>query len=109
MKKYSELKNIFSQLSFNCEEYNYETNEEIDLPYCAYAKNDYEPTGADGVVYINIINVRLMLIDSDDNKQYQNEIETLFNNNEIYYDKSIDFVEDERVFTIQYDFEVLDG
>lgn len=109
MIKYSELNELFSKLSFPCTEYNFEIEEEIALPYAAYAKYDDSIVHADGVNLCNILLTRLIFLDSEADSSYQKEIENLFEDNEIGYVRSYEHDNEQRFYITTYSFSTIDG
>lgn len=107
MIKYSQIDDIFSGLSFSCEEYRLFDDDDIELPYCVYIAAETNPVSADGFNYITILTVRLVLVDDDINSGSQQEVETIMNNHNIFNTKSIDFDDENRLYTFTYEFEAL--
>lgn len=109
MIKYSQIKELTSKLSFKCDEYNLETDEEIDIPYSAYIRYDGDSIYADGINLLNFLYVRIILIDSEVNSIQQQEIKDLLESNEISYSFNYSFDEEHRIHTTSFTFEVIDG
>lgn len=109
MIKYSEIKDLLSKLSFECEEYNLETDEEIDLPYAAYIRYDGSPIYGDCTNLFNLLYVRIILIDREVNSINQQEVKDLLGNNEISYTFNYSFDDELRIHTTSFTFEVLDA
>lgn len=109
MIKYSDIQDVFKLNGVEAIEYNYETDEDISTPFVVYVASEGSSFGADGVNYINMLNIRLALIDEFFKSETADMIEKTFNDNCITYDKNIEFDNDSRLFTTQYTFDVIDG
>ena len=109
MIKYSEIHDVFIENEIDAIEYNYESNEEIDTPFVVYVATDGASFGADGINYLNLVNIRLALTDVFINTETMRLVEKTLDENFIRYDKNIDFDNDSRLYSIQYSFNVLDG
>jgi len=108
MISYSHLKTMFQGLSFDCEEYNIETNSIIDLPYAVYILTNANTVSADGSVLMSTLSIRLILVDTEITSSSQNELDNLLDSNDVFYTKAYDYEEDERIYSVTYEFEVLD-
>lgn len=109
MVKYSEIQDIFKLNGVDAIEYNYETDEDITTPFVVYVATESNSFGADGINYINLLNIRLALIDDFINTPTIELIEKTLADNYIRYEKNIEFDNESRLFSTQYTFEVIDG
>lgn len=107
MIKYSDLKNMFKELDFEVEEYSYETIEPTKIPFGVYAVTGNQELSADGITYIDIPNVRFVYVDEDYNFPKQKQIDKLFRDYGIFFDKEFDNDPDEKAYTITYQFSVI--
>lgn len=108
MIKYSQIENIFASYDIEVHEYNVETNEDIYTPYVVYTATGGNTFGADSINYFNTLDVGLALIDETLDFAMQRRIEKVFDDNSVTYDKQINFDNDQRVYSIAYNFEVID-
>ena len=108
MLKYSEIQNAFKDNNIDIVEYNVETNEILELPFVVYVAEDGDMFNADGVNYVNFLNVGVVMIDETMNFDLQRKIEEVFYTNEITFEKNITFAEDERLYTVTYMIQVYD-
>ena len=99
---------IIAENSITITEYNVETNEDIELPYLVYIADDSNSFSADGVNYINFINVAIVLIDQSLNFELQQGIEQVFYKNDVFFEKNITFADEERLYTITYTIQAYD-
>ena len=60
---------------------------------------------ADGRVYHKITEVRVELYADEKNPDMEHAVETVFDNHDIYYDKSEVWIESERLYEVMYSFE----
>ena len=61
---------------------------------------------ADGEVFYKVAEVRVELYTDEKNPDLENTIETIFDNHDIYYDKSEVWIPEEKLYEILYSFEV---
>ena len=108
MIKYTELESIFLDVDITIHEYNIETNDLIDLPYVVYIATDGNAFEADGINYFKTLSVGLAIIDETMNFALQRKIEEVFSAHYVSFDKTINFDDDARLYTITYNFEVID-
>lgn len=109
MLKYSELQSAFDEYDIPVEEYNIETDEEITVPYIAYVVSDGDSFGADGINYLQLLNVNLVMIDEKLNFDLQNQIEQVLSANSLSFNKTINFDEANRLYSVTFYFNVLEG
>ncbi len=108
MIKYSDIETTFASYDLIVHEYNIETDEEIETPFIVYTATDGEAFNADGVNFINFLNISMALIDETMNFPLQEMIEKVFADNDISFDKNINFDDGERLYSIGYTFTVFD-
>ena len=109
MIKYSEIKTIFNNAEITIYEYNVELNEEqIETPLVVYQATSGDYFGADGINYLNLLNVAIALIDETMNFSMQKQIECVLDNVDISYDKNISFDDENRLYTVVYYISVID-
>lgn len=108
MIKYSEIESVFLSSDLVVHEYNLETDDDIDLPYLVYATAEGESFSADGICYYKTLIVALAFVDATINFALQRKIEKVFDENGTFYDKSLTFNDDSRLYTITYSFVVED-
>lgn len=110
MIKYTEIEQCFLNGGVKVHEYNIEVQEddEIGLPFVVYTVTDSEPFEADGLNYLNFLNITMAVISETIDFNLIRTIEDVFNNNGIVFDKSIRLDDDARLYTINYQFSVID-
>lgn len=108
MLKYSEIKNAFAESGIKVEEYRAESNEELDPPIIVFIANEGEYFRADGINYLKMLNMTLVVVDSDIQFELQKRIESVFKGLNVVFDKSVNFDEEWRFFQITYTFSVID-
>lgn len=109
MIKYSEIKDVFSPLGINVEEFSIKDVDEIEPYYLVYFKGNTSPYYADGINYINFVQVRAILDVDDIEHQVVKKLDEILNDNGISFDKDYNYIPDERLFELTYEFEVFDG
>ena len=109
MLKYSELQSAFSEYGISIEEYNIETDEDITVPYIAYVATDGDFFGADGVNYLQLLNINLVMLDEKMNFELQQSIEEVLNTYSISFNKNINFDEANRLYSVSFFFNVMEG
>lgn len=107
MIHYDKIKEAFASMPFPIEEYEYESNEEILLPYACYLISSVEPVYADGITLFNTLTINLLYITDALDLDEQSSIEQCMSQNGLAYDKNIDFDEEQRVYTVVYTFTAL--
>lgn len=108
MVKFTELESIFSESDVAINKYSYETDEEIDLPYLVYDATSGESFGADGISFFKTLIISLALIDESPNFAMQRKVESVLDSNTVYFEKSISFDDNSRLYTVIYTFSVVD-
>ena len=109
MIKYSDIQRLFNAENLAIEEYNVQLNEEqIETPFLVYQATNDDDFGADGVNYIKILNVIILMVDEVLNFPLQRKIESIFVDNGVSYDKRTNFDDEERLYAISYNIEVFD-
>ncbi len=108
MIKYSELESTFHDANLEIFEYNLETNEEIDLPYLVYDAVQGESYSADGIAFFKTLIISLGMIDETLNFGMQRAIEKVLDDNTTYFDKQINYDDGARLYSVTYNFFVLD-
>lgn len=108
MLKYSEIEKVFLDNGVNVVEYNVETIETIEPPIIVYSVMEGESFLADSINYLKMWSVSLAIVDQDYNFELQRKIEKVLDTNNTMFDKSINFDEEWRFYTISYTFSVLD-
>ena len=77
------------------------------LPYLVYLVDEQRYFAADNVVYQKIASVRLELYSDRKNFAAEEQIERIFEEDEIVYDKYEEYIESEKLFEQVYEFEVM--
>ena len=77
------------------------------LPYIVYYAEGYESTYADSVNYQNVIQLRIELYSDSKNFEKENAIEDLLTNLELPYAKDETWIDEEQIWMIIYELEVL--
>lgn len=77
-----------------------------DPPYIAWTEEGTSNFGADGVVYHEIHNIVVELYSVTRNLTTEAAIENAFANNGIYWEKTIDFVDDENIYVTTYNISI---
>ena len=80
--------------------------ESPEPPFICFLLPASDNFSADGEVYHKITEVRVELYSDEKNPDRENTVETIFNNHDIYYDKSEVWIADERLYEVMYSFEV---
>lgn len=110
MLKYSELEQTFDDYGITVEEYNIETDDElVETPYIAYVVSDADSFGADGINYLKLLNINLVMIDEKLNFDLQRNIETVLSDNSLSFNKTINFDENNRLYSVSFFFNVMDA
>ena len=72
-------------------------------PYIVYLFNDSNNFGADNKVYIKANNYQIELYSAIKDLASEKLIEDLFDENEIYYDKTETFIDKEKLYQVLYE------
>ena len=110
MIKYSEIENLFSDKGIEIHEYNIElvSSQQIETPIVIYTRTNEDSFEADGINFMNFVSVTLALIDETRNIPMQNLIQSVLYENDTTYDKSTNFDDEERLYSVSYIFTVID-
>lgn len=108
MIRYRKIDEAFASLPFPIKEYEYESNEEILLPYACYIISSIEPVYGDGITMFNTLTINLLYITDVLDLEEQKAIELCMTDNGLAYEKTIDFDEEERVYTVVYTFTAIE-
>lgn len=110
MIKYSELQSLFEQLNIRVEEFSIKNqDEEIEPYFLIYVKTGAEYRYADGVNYYGLASCKAYLEVDDLKDEVITNLENIFIKNGVAFEKSIEYIPDDRVFELLYDFVVNDG
>lgn len=80
----------------------YGENECPSMPFITYFPEQSSNFSADGIVYTRIINIEVDLWFKDYNEPYEENLEAMFNENEIYWEKTLETDEDEHCIRAIY-------
>lgn len=80
----------------------YGENECPNMPFITYFPEESNNFSADGIVYARIINLQVDLWFNDYNQPYEENLEAVFNQNGIYWEKSLEPDEDEKCIRASY-------
>ena len=81
-------------------------NEPPGLPYIVYLFTFSENLGADNKVYQKIDNYQIELYSEKKDLAREQLIENLFDENDIYYDKSETYIESEEMYQVVYEIQI---
>lgn len=109
MINFTELNSVFANSGIAINKYSYETDEEIDLPYLVYDATSGESFGADGISFFKTLIISLAVIDESPNFSVQRKVEEVLDENTVYFEKSISFDDNSRLYTVIYTFSVIDN
>jgi len=108
MLKYSEIESAFLEEDIVATEYNVETLETIEPPIVVYTVTDGESFQADSINYFKMWSVNLAIVDQDYCFSLQRKIEKVLDTHNTMFDKTVNFDEEWRFYTISYTFSVID-
>lgn len=75
-------------------------------PFCTYSVNNEDNVTADGKTAITVFSTRVDLCTEHRNFTLENELEVIFAQNSITFEKTILWIDSEKMFQITYDFEM---
>lgn len=109
MVKYNELNAILDSTNIPCAEYHYEdfTEQSITIPSLVYVILSNNDISADGRSYVRFLNVRIELLTNTIGFEEQELVEKTLSEKEIYFSKSTEYDENNRLFSTIYDITVL--
>lgn len=91
---------LFESVGFNIK---YFVNNSNTFPYFVYYENGSNNFGADNEVYNSENKYIIEYYFKKKNEKLEKEIENIFNQNKIYWEKTEDiYINDEKVFMIRY-------
>ena len=82
--------------------YDHFKNDNTIPPFVLYRNDDTDTFKADDKTYYKENNYIVDLITDKKDVSLEEQLETVFNNNNIPFDKSEDFIESEKIFQIRY-------
>lgn len=95
------LKELLSQLGIPVA-YNH-FNQPTNPPFVVFRRYSQDNFGADDVVYLKINNYYVELYTEYKDTNLEEELETLFTNNGIFYNvESEDYIDDEKMYEVVY-------
>lgn len=109
MVKYNELSSILETTNIPCTEYHYEdfTEQTITIPSLVYIILSNDDRSADGKPYIRFLNVRIELLTNTIGFEEQELVEKALSEKDIFFSKSTEYDESNRLFSTIYDITVL--
>lgn len=106
MIKYSEIGEMLKPLNIRVEEFSIKNEEEEIEPYfLVYAHSDTQSIYADGINYCDIAIVKAYLEVDDLKSEVVKQLETILTENGCAFDKSIEYIPDNRMYELLYEFE----
>ena len=75
-------------------------------PFICFLLPGSDNFSADGEVFYKVSEVRVELYTDEKNPDLENTVETIFDNHDIFYDKSEVWIPEEKLYEILYSFEV---
>lgn len=110
MIKYSELQSLFESLNIRVEEFSIKNqDEEIEPYFLVYVKTGDIPVFADGKNYYSLASCKAYLEVDNLNDEVIANLENIFIDNGVTFDKSIEYIPDDRVFELLFEFTVING
>ena len=84
----------------------YQWDDPPELPYLIYLFAESDNFGADNVVYYDISNFDVELYSDEKDVDSEATLETLFSENEIYYEKYEEYIESEKMYQVLYEIQI---
>lgn len=97
----TELCTLLSTLNYPVA-YDHFTSKEVSLPFILYRNTDSSSFKADDKSYIVGKNYIVDLATAIKDPTIESGLETIFNNNNLPYDKTEDYIESEKIYQIRY-------
>ncbi len=97
----TDLYNLLSTLEYPVA-YDHFTSKEVTIPFILYRNTDSSAFRADDKSYILGHNYIVELATEKKDLTVENSLETLFDNNNLPYDKTEDYIESEKIYQIRY-------
>lgn len=109
MIKYSDIPNLLKPLGIRVEEFSIRNQDEDIEPYfLVYAINESESLYADGINYLNVLHVKAFLDVDDLHDEVIDNLESILKENGVSYTRSVDYIQDDRLFEFLYEFVATD-
>lgn len=109
MLKYSELQELSQKTGVPCEEFTIETAQTMAPPYCVYFYETKDHFSADGVVYIQTLNVQLEVVTAALEDETVDKVEEFFEEKDVYYTVEIEHSAEARLYVHIYNFFAVNG
>lgn len=104
---YLEVANIIKQIGLPFAYYSFPINQAPNLPYLIYYYPNNEDFSADNINYIPIVQMNIELYTKQKDFELEKNIEDIFKENGLFYDKSETFIQQEQMFEILYEFNLM--
>lgn len=106
MIKFEELKPMLEETGYPVIEYaDMVDDDEYEYPLIIYNYSDDEPFSADGIPYITLHNIRVVVLTEE--KSLQENVKQILLDHEIHFSYDTDYDDDNRVFLGTYNFQAL--
>ena len=101
-----ELLNIIREMDIPFAYDHFAEGESPDPPFICYLLPGSDNFAADGRVYLKVNEVHIELYSYSKDPALENRVEDVFDQNEIFYNKSEVWIESEKLYEILYTFEM---
>lgn len=109
MFKYSEITEKLSFLGIKVEEFTIKDMEYIEPYYLIYTKERTNYVNADGKNFFGLVLVKAILDVDDLESDVIKKLDEFLTEEGVPFDKSYEYIPDDRLFELSYEFEVYDG
>lgn len=99
----SNLQTILSATGLTIVDGHTTTDQVVNLPYIVLIEGASQNFKADNQAYAKMQRFMVILISGARDTTHESSIETIFDNNHIFYEKEVDWDEDNLIYTTQYD------
>jgi len=109
MLKYSELQELPQKTGVSCGEFTIDTAQSMTPPYCVYFYDTRDHFSADGVVYVQMLNVQLEVVTAALEDETVNKVKEFFEEKNVYYTVEIEHSAEARLYVHIYNFFAING
>lgn len=104
----AELKKLLEKSGLPVAYRQFEKEDNVSLPFITFFRETDDNIPADDKVYKKIHNCRVELCTALKNLALENTVEKLFDENEIFYEADEVYIEDEKMYMVVYDIQILE-
>lgn len=104
---YQKIANMIKSIGLPYAYYQFEEGEGQDCPFIIFYYPERNDMAADGLNYVKIENLTIELYTANKDFELEAKVEAVLEANDLYFAKTVNYIDSEKCFEIVYTMEVL--